>query len=532
MWCARVVGTLVIGGGVAGCGRTSVWEAPPSIVDPCDVGQGDDACVSFSTLRRAVDILFVIDNSGSMGVEQGKLAANFPAFIGVLEGQPFGASYRIGLSTTGASGALRVSSCRERLPEFIFENEDVFTDEQQAGCLASCAYDRVSTVPGPDGVARPWLEKDGAVSNLADGVSMADAMRCVGPQGINGSGIEAPMESMVQVLAGEGNSAGFSRDDALLAIVFVTDETDCSMSAEHKDILYTGAASALWTDPERVTSGACWTAGTTCTGGPGRYDDCFAVDKGFDGQPIEDGEPVLYPVDRYVDALNDHVATKAARGGTGQVLVAVIGGVPLDYPQTGVMRFEDSEDPEFNTEFGIGPACGRGTETPTSPPGIPPVRLAEFAEQFAAEERNLFSICADDYTVALSEIVEALGRLSARTCVPGCVADRDPDDPGLQPACHLVERDATGGERVVPRCLVTTEGWSFPSTSPTLCHRALLDGDGSTSTRADDLSQQCATRGANVEFVVERPEGVFEPAGTSVEVECDLTAPVGTPCEG
>ena len=37
------------------------------------------------TLNRDLDILFVVDNSGSMAGEQASLAANFPSFIGVLQ---------------------------------------------------------------------------------------------------------------------------------------------------------------------------------------------------------------------------------------------------------------------------------------------------------------------------------------------------------------------------------------------------------------------------------------------------------------
>jgi len=520
-----------VGVAAAACGRGPgiEWFEPPP--DPCD----DNACISVSALQRAVDILFVIDNSGSMGVEQGTLAANFPAFIDVLEAQQFGASYRIGITTTDAQGTLRVSSCRERLFEFVFDDfAGTFIDEQEAGCLASCAHETVSTTPSEvatDGVSvpRPWIEKTVGRTNLAGGITIADAMRCAGPQGINGSGFEAPLESMYDVLEAEGNSLGFVRDEALLAVVFVTDETDCSMPSENAELLLSDAGKALWTDPEAPTSGACWKAGTTCTGGPGIYDECHPVDKGIDGQPTDD-DPILYPVQRYVDAVTELSSAKAARGGTGQVLVAVIAGVPLDYPETGMMIYQDSDFPEFNTEYGIGPSCGRGTETPTSPPGIPPVRLAQFAEQFATDERNLFSVCAGDYTVALQQIVDALGRLSARTCVPGCVEDQDDDEAGLQPKCRLVERDDDGGERVVPRCVMSSDGWTFPGTSMELCYRTLLDGDASTPTPQDDISRQCVTQGANVELVVERPPGVIEAAGTQVEVECDLTGPIGTGC--
>jgi hypothetical protein len=516
----------------AGCGRGPFFVPE---IDPCD----DNACTAVATLQRSADILFVIDNSGSMGVEQGVLASNFPSFFDVLERQQFGTSYRLGLTTTDAPGDLRVSSCRERLEDFVFVDDEVVIDESQSGCLASCATDVVGTVPtttadDPEPLPRPWIEKAGNHTNLADGISVAEAMRCAGPQGINGWGLEAPLEAMNGVIEGRGDSQGFLRDEALLAVVFVTDETDCSMPPGNDARLAGDEGRALWSDPfaEAPTSAVCWNAGTTCTGGPGSYDECHAEDHGWDGQPAQPGEEtVLYPVSRYVDALRELSQDKSARGGTGQVLVAVIGGVPLDYPETGVLPFQDSDDPDFNLEYGIGPSCGRGTETVHSPPGIPPVRLREFAEAFAIDGRNLFSICSGDYTVALEQIAGALGRLSARTCVPGCVADYDDDEPGLQPNCRLVERSAERDERVVPRCMIGSDGWTFPGTSLELCYRPLIDEGGDTPTIWDDLSRQCLTQGANLELVVERPQDVAEPPGTTVEVQCELTRPVGESCD-
>ena len=45
-----------------------------------------------------MDLLFVIDNSGSMGQEQTNLIANFPTFINVLDAS--GLNYRVAVTTT------------------------------------------------------------------------------------------------------------------------------------------------------------------------------------------------------------------------------------------------------------------------------------------------------------------------------------------------------------------------------------------------------------------------------------------------
>jgi hypothetical protein len=331
----------------------------------------------------------------------------------------------------------------------------------------------------------------------------------------------------------QDGTSGFLRDDALLAIIFVTDEVDCSMSEDTLGWFLTGASTAFWTDPEGLTSGSCWLAGVACTGGPGVYDDCVAQDKDRDANPTEVPESaVLYPVQRYIDTLTELAAVKQAMGGQSEVLVAVIAGVPLDYPETGQQLYADSPDQQFNEEYGIGPACDRGTETIDDPPGIPSVRLRELAEAFASEASNIFSVCADDYGVALEGIADAIGEINTRACVGGCVSDARYDMPGLQPVCSLVETftDALPDREVVP-CVPTEWGWDFPAPDVHVCYRALTDPGLTTPTAIDDMSPQCVTLRANLELEVERREGIPVPSGTAVSVRCELIAPVGTTCD-
>jgi hypothetical protein len=481
-----------------------------------------DLCTVELSLRRAVDILFVVDNSGSMGGEQGTLAQSFASFVQVLEGLQVGANYRIGITTTAGDGELQATSCRSRLDDFLFSWAFGDLDERQRGCLDHCAIDQIDL---PD----PWLEKSDGHDNLPPGVSMAEALQCIGPPGINGPGYERTLESMRAALVDDVH--GFIRDDALLAVIFVTDETDCSTDDATESWLK-NFGQVFWTTPERPTSGVCWRAGVDCIGGPGIYDDCFAQDKGQDGLPtmVED-EAVLYPVQRYIDTLTEIAEQKQLEGGQGEVLVALLAGVPLDFPETGQALYEDSPFPEFNIEYGIGPGCGQGTETIQDPPGIPPVRLQQLAESFATEERNVFSICSEDYGVALMQIADAIGEINERACISGCVVDAEPASASLEPDCSLVETFATGApDEVVPACVLFDDGWDFPAADVDTCYRALTDVDASTATVFDDMSAQCVTVGSNAELTIERREGIPIPAGTSIRVSCQLEAPVGVTC--
>jgi hypothetical protein len=495
-------------------GSSSTGE--PNCVD------SPELCTVQVTLRRAVDILFVVDNSGSMGGEQGTLAASFGSFIDVLESQQVGANYRIGITTTAGTGLLRATSCRSRLDEFLFSWQFGDLDERQRGCLENCDLDVID-------VSEPWIEKGNGGTNLPPGIGVAEALKCVGPQGINGPGFERQLESMRNALVDD--TVGFLRDDALLAIILVTDEADCSASDDSQYWLETEGW-VFWSNPERASSGACWNAGVTCVGGPGVYDDCFSQDKNRQGQPTSDpDDAVLYPLDRYRDALTDISAKKQALGGQGEVLVALLAGVPLDYPQTGVLTYEDSPSEEFNVEYGIGPGCGHGTESINELPGIPPVRLREFAEAFEVGERNIFSICDDDYGIAMTQIAAAIGDINERACVSGCVVDQLPDSPGLQPDCTLTETFTDAPDRAVPPCDLADQGWEFPAPDVHACYLALTDTEAETLTKVDDMSPQCVTVGSNLEYVIARRKDVPVPTGTSIEVRCQLTAPVGTSCD-
>lgn len=494
---------------------TGVWSCADEGLCPIDL-----------RLRRAVDILFVVDNSGSMGGEQSTLAESFGAFVDVLEAQQVGANYRIGVTTTAADSSLGYRTCRDRLSDFIFEWEHGTHDERQRGCLDHCVYEDLV-------LDQPWVEKSEGVTNLPAGVDLAAALQCIGPPGINGPGWEQPLEAMYRVI--EDNPSGFLREDALLAVIFLTDEADCSAPQENHFELQSGASGPIfWSDPLAATSGACWNAGVTCEGGPGVWDDCFAVDKGWDGFPTDDPNgSVLYPRTRYTDALVELSLARQAAGNNGQILLAAIEGVPLDYPMTGIPLYQDSVFEDFNTEYGIGPPCNVGTESLDEPPALPDVRLRDVVESFASDEANVFSVCSTDYSVALQSFAGAIGEISERSCVGGCVADTSPDF-GLQPACRLVEEfpvELGEPNRIVEPCLITDDTWDFPGPLVHTCYRVLDDRAQTTTTPVDDMAPHCITSGFNLELLVERRIDIPVPSGTSIAVACDLVAEPGVRCE-
>jgi len=160
-----------------------------------------------------IDILFVIDDSGSMECEQLMLAEAFPAFIEVLEqynnSNADQVAYRVGVTTTG-----RDVSCWEMDP---YGDTDTYWNEGVNGELMQTAS------------SLKWLDGPGDVDQLSEQFSeLADV-------GTGGADPEMPLDSMrlaiEKVAAGEPND-GFLREDALFVLVIITDEDDYSLSVD------------------------------------------------------------------------------------------------------------------------------------------------------------------------------------------------------------------------------------------------------------------------------------------------------------
>ena len=405
-------------GGTGGTGDASTGDTSDTTdatTDPTggDVGPG----------ARDVDILFVVDNSGSMAPVQQSLASGIGGMVAALDAA--GIDYRIAVTTTDSgnprcpqalntpeAGSFVMSSCRERVAqgEFAFNTEDF-----SAACLAACPHETLATTPtltpnSPEPYARPWLEKIDGVTNTAD-IPIAEAVACLLPQGVAGCGFEQPLESMYLALskATQGQAPGnfdFLRDEANLLVVLVTDEVDCSYNPDFQDIFTTNKT--FWNDPTDPvpTSAMCWRAGSACSGGPGVYDECHAVDRDATGQITDDpAQAVLRPLERYQTILAQIQEAKSAAGSAGKVYVAAVVGVPVGYQHGDPIPFADAESPDDQADFGIGPGCTANTDPPRA--AVPPLRIKEFVDMVPRLGNGLYSICDG----GLKNIPSAFGQL-------------------------------------------------------------------------------------------------------------------------
>jgi len=168
-----------------------------------------------------VDILFMVDNSLSMDAMQAELRARFGTFLAVFDDLATKGIYpdlHIGVVTSdyGAGDKAKAGGCDA-------------SPGGQRGLLQAVGA-AASGCSGPTGA--PFIKyaysSTGPTDNLPTGQSLADTFTCMASVGSHGCGFEHQLESVYAALHNTVENAGFLRDDALLAVVFVTNEDDGS----------------------------------------------------------------------------------------------------------------------------------------------------------------------------------------------------------------------------------------------------------------------------------------------------------------
>ena len=177
-------------------------------------GRGDDGDDDGSSdagsgeMKRCnkIDLVFVVDNSGSMSQEQDNLAANFPNFATLLDNYVNDdGDYRVAVTTTS-----RDLHFTQQLPtggSFV-TNETGDNGAFRNNC----------------GLTKRWLEPVDP--------DMSTTLSCRAKVGTDNPGAaEMPLLMAKYALSErvqDGTNANFLRDDALLAVVTLTDENDSS----------------------------------------------------------------------------------------------------------------------------------------------------------------------------------------------------------------------------------------------------------------------------------------------------------------
>lgn len=386
--------------------------------------------------KDQIDVLFLVDNSPSMKPMSAALSARFREFLQVFRDTAARdgryANLHIGVVTSDL-GAPRtgVPAC----------------DDSDGGRLVTRGHAAPAGCKGP--VGRPFIEFDfdpSAVgrSNLPDGQSLEDTFTCMASVGGEGCGYEHQLEAVYRALREVPENAGFLRDEARLAVVFVTNEDDCSAppTTDLFDRSKTGYGDA--------GSFRCTRWGIQCAGlappdeSGGLLASCVPAPN-----PNGLGPGLLYDVKRYIDLFTQPAPVGIKAAPEDVVLFAIV----ADDSKVETLR---TADPSVEGRYAGCPAGSTCTavlqrscvkNSDRSFFGDPAVRLSTVVR--AARVNQIESICANDYKDALA----ALGRL-VQEPAPMCLTRRLADP--AAPDCVVQDETRIDGQptriALLPRC--------------------------------------------------------------------------------
>jgi len=445
-----------------------------------------------ATLGRAVDLLFIVDNSNSMFQEQENLTRNFPRFMEVLRSLPGGLpDLHIGITTTDlGAGAHHSCSCGEteemHCPNTPGGPPYVVYDPEGDGDNGALVVGNTNIPPAGNCGIQPsaTVPNGNFLSDVADGVTgarvtnytgeLADVFACAASVGTGGCGFERPLEAMKRAFENPRN-AGFLRDDAVLGVVILSDEDDCSAD----EALFDPSSRELDDPLGPLSSYRCFEHGVTCDQGgrsQGARTSCTA----------STDDPYFPRVQEYVDFL------RARKADPNRIVVGQIVGIPQQDGSANVIP--DLTQPAFPQ---LGPTCS----DPATGEAAPAFRLRAFADGFRSRS-SLSTICNQDLSDSLFDIAETVKRAIGNPCLTGTLVDKNQGVPGIQPACSVTEIRSPSTpartETALPECR---------SGGPTPCWHLAQNAD------------HCSAYPSQLELVVERG-GASVPGDTLLHIEC------------
>ncbi|HEY5935329.1 MAG TPA: hypothetical protein VIU61_11855 [Kofleriaceae bacterium] len=408
-----VISSSLLLAALAGCPDRTISEVNPS------QGRVEYKDIPVN-LNRNVDILFVIDDSGSMADKQNNLAANFPNFIDVLNtiqgGLP---DVHIGVVSSDMGVRATDGNTAGGIPGCTSSGKNGTLQLGQATGMVTDQF--ISDIKLPDGTRQ--INYTGQLNTVFGAMAKLGAMGC---------GFEQHLHAMRRALEANANP-GFVRPDAFLAVIFIADEDDCSAKSK---ALFENDGGPLGP----LQSFRCTRFGVLCdTGGA----DTGAMNN--TGVKSEchpnDSSAELERVSAFVDFL------KMQKPDPTQVIVAGIIGT------TAPFAVEDRVINGVN-QRALAHSCTYtgGGQTQVADP---PTRIQFFLDQFPNRSTST-TICQQDLSGGLQLIAQLLKTVIGDPCITGNLADVDPDQAGDQYDCSASYVQNYGKpnqtETVLPYC--------------------------------------------------------------------------------
>jgi hypothetical protein len=204
----------------------------------------------------AIDFLFVIDNSGSMGDNQQALIASFPGFIQkIQETVTQAASYHIMVVDTDEYW----NDCSVECAFFplMCQFGDVNACDGAPSVCDATLGGGVNFPVGED-ASNQYCDLTGGqryITQQEPFAALPEKFTCIGQVGTDGDSDEKPLQALTAAVSPEhqgpgGCNTGFLRDDAVLVLTIITDEEDSSAGTPNG--LYQNIVAQKGGHPENV----------------------------------------------------------------------------------------------------------------------------------------------------------------------------------------------------------------------------------------------------------------------------------------
>jgi hypothetical protein len=298
---------------LAACGERAPLDKPDTDSGPVCSNAGTIDLLHSLARDKDVDLLFVVDNSNSTAELQSNLAKNLPKLIEALRSTALNnkiPNLHIGvISTDLGAGNYALPGCEVSGGD----GGKLQYKPQVAGCIPP---------------SKPYVEYIEGVTNInnpavTDPIAkVTKAVQCIIELGVGGCGFEAPLEAARRALDPKLNrNPGFVRKDARLAVVFVTNEDDCSAA---KPQLFDPAQTKLSDPLGPMTSFRCFEFGVqcSCSGGP-----CTRTTTG--------PRKACKPAYDWLHKVEDYVTFFSSLKPPGRMMLFAIAG-PTDLVEVGV----------------------------------------------------------------------------------------------------------------------------------------------------------------------------------------------------
>jgi hypothetical protein len=408
-------------------------------------------------IKNKVDILFMIDNSPSMSPKQAELKARFPELIKVLDnfGKSNPAWYHIGVVTSDLGAG-----------QFNLGGGQCHPGGDGGKLQALGAAHDMTCAPPTNGLNFIDYNQLNGMNNLPAGQDLATTFGCMASVGDKGCGFEQQLESVYKAIHDmPAENHDFIRADALLVVVWVTDEDDDCSSPPNSDLF----------DPaQTATFGALLSYrgtqyGIECNqGGMEQLMPYASSGGGLMGcQPAPNpmngntsgappaGQGKCYDVSRYINFLSKPAGEGGAKVDPNDVILVAIAG-----PTNDVESILANPNPQPPGPYVAcpGPVDGKTCAVVlqhsciaaqnTQFFGDPAVRISAVVN--SVKNNQFTSICDTSYQAAL----QSLGQLIVSNIGAGCITSPfgDPSNPDCVVEDITTNSDGSTTTNEIPAC--------------------------------------------------------------------------------